>query len=69
MKKLDFARTPTYTLVIEATDGPHKTSAQCHIKVEQVNEFAPTFPAPSVTVHVEENAPSKTFVYKVSAFH
>ena len=71
IKSLDFEKTSSYRLEVEAKDGGkvnvRTSTVNVNIKVTDVNDNRPVFASKSFTATVTENTPSNTQVTKVMA--
>ena len=64
---LNFATTPAYTLVIQATDGTNSATANYNIQVISANQNDPVWSQANEIVSVDENVSTGTAVpYTVS---
>ncbi|XP_064636324.1 cadherin-related tumor suppressor-like [Lineus longissimus] len=64
---LDREQVASYNLVVEASDGVHKSTAIVYVNVKDVNDNAPTFSKPSYSFDIPENTPKGTTVSAVTA--
>jgi hypothetical protein len=64
---LDREKVASYSLVIEASDGVHKSTAIVNVNVKDVNDNAPMFTKSKYSFDVPENTPKGTTVSAVTA--